>query len=182
MKVALVDALAIDCAGFSTGCSLLACTGFFAACLVFFAIAGAFFAVITWTTSDLVSSLPLGRPSVDGARACARAPALKAAKTDAVASAKKIRRPRTSARYAGNQKPWQAFFSGKIMPAGGLPSGRPDQLDTGKRSVVREVVGSEARRRPEALVAVDEGTAAPSRTDTLVWSNNRRAPGGQTKD
>jgi len=35
---------------------------------------------------------------------------LKTTETNAVATAKKIGRLRTSARYAGNQKPWQVFF------------------------------------------------------------------------
>ena len=48
-------------------------------------------------------------------RPWARAPALKVTETNAVASAKKIGRLRTSARYAGNHKPWQAFFSIKTI-------------------------------------------------------------------
>jgi hypothetical protein len=78
--------------------------------LVFLEIAGAVFAVITWTTSFVTSSLRLSPPNVDGAKPWARAPALNVTETNAVASAKKICRPRTSARYAGNHKPWQAFF------------------------------------------------------------------------
>ena len=83
--------------------------------LVFLEIAGAVFAVITWTTSFVASSLRLSPPNVAGARPWARAPALKVTETNAVASAKKIGRLRTSARYAGNHKPWQAFFSIKIV-------------------------------------------------------------------
>jgi hypothetical protein len=83
--------------------------------LVFFEIDGAVFAVITWTTSFVTSSLRLSPPNVDGASPCARAPAPKVAETNAVASAKKIGRLRTSARYAGNHKPWQAFFSIKTI-------------------------------------------------------------------
>jgi hypothetical protein len=78
--------------------------------LVFLEIDGSVFAVITWTTSFVTSSLRLSPPNVGGASPCARAPALKVTETNAVASAKKIRRPRTSARYAGNHKSWQAFF------------------------------------------------------------------------
>jgi hypothetical protein len=63
----------------------------------------------------LASSLRLSAPNVGGARPCARAPALKVTETNAVASAMKIGRPRTSARYAGNHKPWQAFFSIKTI-------------------------------------------------------------------
>jgi hypothetical protein len=48
---------------------------------------------------------------VDGAKPWARAPELNVTETNAVATAKKIRGLRTSARYAGNEKPWQAFFS-----------------------------------------------------------------------
>jgi hypothetical protein len=96
-----------------TGFSVLVRTDSFRSFLVFLEIAGSVFAVITWTTSLLTSSLRLSPPRVDGARLWARAPALKITETNAVASAKKIRRPRTSARYAGNEKPWQAFFSTK---------------------------------------------------------------------
>ena len=71
--------------------------------------------MITWTTSLEVSSLRLSPPNEDGAKPWARAPALKVTETNAVASAKKIRSPRTSARYAGNRKSWQAFFSRKDM-------------------------------------------------------------------
>ena len=78
--------------------------------LVFLEIDGAVFAVITWTTSFVTSALRLSSPNVDGASPCARAPALKVTETNAVASAKQIGRLRTSARYAGNQKPWQVFF------------------------------------------------------------------------
>ena len=78
--------------------------------LVFLEIDGAVFAVITWTTSFVASSLRLSPPNVDGTSPCARAPELKVTETNAVASAKKISRPRTSARYAGNHKPRQAFF------------------------------------------------------------------------
>jgi hypothetical protein len=83
--------------------------------LVFLEIAGAVFAVITWTISSVTSLLRLSRPKVDGARPWARAPALNVTETNAVASAKKIRGLRTSARYAGNHKLWQAFFSTKIV-------------------------------------------------------------------
>jgi hypothetical protein len=81
--------------------------------LVFLEIDGSVFAVITWTTSFVASSLRLSPPNEDGARPCARAPALKVTEINAVASAKKIGCLRTSARYAGNHKPWQAFFFDK---------------------------------------------------------------------
>ena len=83
--------------------------------LVFLEIDGAVFAVITWTTSFVASSLRLSPPNVDGAKPWARAPALNVTETNAVASAKKSGRLRTSARYAGNHKPWQAFFSIKTV-------------------------------------------------------------------
>jgi hypothetical protein len=57
----------------------------------------------------------LSLPNDDGAKPWARVPALKVTETNAVASAKKMRGLRTSARYAGNQKSWQAFFSTKIV-------------------------------------------------------------------
>ena len=71
---------------------------------VFLEIAGAVFAVITWTTSFVTSGLRLSPPKVDGTRPWARAPPPKVTETNAVASAKKIRGLRTSARYAGNHK------------------------------------------------------------------------------
>lgn len=83
--------------------------------LVFLEIAGAVFAVITWTTSFVASSLRLSPPKLDGAKPWAWAPALNVTETNAVASAKKIGCLRTSARYAGNHKPWQAFFSIKTL-------------------------------------------------------------------
>ena len=87
--------------------------------LVFLEIAGAVFAVITWTTSFVASSLRLSPPKLAGAKPWARAPALNVTETNAVASAKKNGGLRTSARYAGNHKSWQAFFSIKIL--GGWP-------------------------------------------------------------
>jgi hypothetical protein len=69
--------------------------------------------VITWTTSFATSSRGVSPPNVAGAKPCARAPALNVTGTNAAASAKKIRSLRTRARYAGNQKSWQAFFSPK---------------------------------------------------------------------
>ena len=114
MKVALEGAFASGWVGFCaatvTGFSALVRAVFFATCFVICAILGAVFAVITWTISLVVPSMRLSPPNVDGASACARAPALKVTKSDAVASARKIGRLRTRARYAGNQKAWQAFF------------------------------------------------------------------------
>ena len=83
--------------------------------LVFLEIDGAVFAVITWTTSFMASSLRLSPPKLDGAKPWARAPALNVTETNAVASAKKSGCLRTSARYAGNHKSWQAFFSIKTI-------------------------------------------------------------------
>jgi hypothetical protein len=90
-------------------------TDSFRSFLVFLEIDGSVFAVITWTTAFVASSLRLSPPNVDGASPCARAPTLKVTETNAVASAKKSDGLRTSARYAGNQKPWQAFFSIKTI-------------------------------------------------------------------
>ncbi|PYK28395.1 MAG: hypothetical protein DME59_02640, partial [Verrucomicrobia bacterium] len=105
---------AIDCVAFCAasdiGFSALVRTDSFTSFLVFLAIAGVLFAVITCTRSLVVPSVRLSPPNVDGASACARAPVLKTTETNAVATAKKIGRLRTSARYAGNQKPWQVFF------------------------------------------------------------------------
>src|SRR5512133_1799718 len=105
------------CVATRTGFSALVRADFVRSFLVFLEIDGAVFAVMTWTTSFLTSSLRLSPPNVGGARPCARAPALKVTETNAVVSAKKIGRLRTSARYAGNHKPWQAFFS--IITVGG---------------------------------------------------------------
>ncbi|PYI80769.1 MAG: hypothetical protein DMF05_05310 [Verrucomicrobia bacterium] len=87
---------------------------------VFLETVGAVFAVITWTTSFVTSSLRLSPPKVDGAKPWPRAPALNVTETNAVASAKKIAGLGTRARYAGNHKPWQAFFSIKIVRASSL--------------------------------------------------------------
>jgi|SRR5215471_5948938 len=103
------------CAATRTGFSALVCTGFVRSFLVFLEIAGSVFAVITWTASFVASLLRLSPPNDDGARPWARAPALNVTETNAAASAKKIRNPRTSARYAGNHKLWQAFFSIKSV-------------------------------------------------------------------
>jgi hypothetical protein len=109
VKVARAGAFATACVGFFAatdgGFSALVRAGSVMSFLVFLEIAGAVFAVITWTTSFVTSSLRLSPPKVDGARPWARAPALNVTETNAVASAKKIGRPRTSARYAGNHKP-----------------------------------------------------------------------------
>jgi len=72
--------------------------------LVFLEIAGSVFAVITWTESFVTSLLRASPPNEDGARPWARAPAPNVTEINAVASAKKIRSLRTSARYAGNHK------------------------------------------------------------------------------
>jgi hypothetical protein len=69
------------------------------------------------------SSLRLSPPKLAGAKPWARAPALNVTETNAVASAKKSGGLRTRARYAGNHKPWQAFFSIKII--GGWSVTRP---------------------------------------------------------
>jgi hypothetical protein len=115
VKDAREGAFAIGCVGFcattGTGFSALVRADSFRSFLVFLEIVGAVFAVITWTTSFVTSSLRLSPPNVDGARPWARAPALNVTETNAVASDKKSGRLRTSARYAGNHKPWQAFFS-----------------------------------------------------------------------
>jgi len=103
------------CAATRTGLSALGCDGFVRSFLVFLDIDGSVFAVITWTTSFVTSSLRLSPPNEEGAKPWARAPALNVTETNAVASAKKIVGLRTSARYAGNHKSWQAFFSTKII-------------------------------------------------------------------
>jgi hypothetical protein len=61
----------------------------------------------------VASSLRLSPPKLAGAKPWARAPALNVTETNAVASARKSGRLRTRARYAGNHKPWQAFFFDK---------------------------------------------------------------------
>ena len=103
------------CAATRTGFSALVRTDSVSSFRVFLEIVGAVFAVITWTTSLVASSLRLSPPKLGGAKPWARAPALNVTETNAVASAKKSGGPRTSARYAGNHKPWQAFFSIKIV-------------------------------------------------------------------
>ena len=117
MKVAWAGAFATACVGFcaatGTGLSALVRADSVRSFLVFLEIAGAVFAVITWTTSFVASSLRLSPPKLAGAKPWARAPALNVTETNAVASARKSGRLRTSARYAGNHKPWQAFFFDK---------------------------------------------------------------------
>src|SRR6476659_8211624 len=114
-KVSREGAFSTACVGFSeatrTGFSALVRTDSVRSFRVFLEIAGAVFAVITWTTSFVASSLRLSPPKLAGAKPWARAPALNVTETNAVASARKSGCLRTSARYAGNQKPWQAFFS-----------------------------------------------------------------------
>ena len=114
-KVAREGAFSTACVGFfaasRAGFSALVRTDSVRSFFVFLEIAGAVFAVITWTTSFVASSLRLSPPNVDGAKPWARAPALNVTETNAVASAKKICGLPTSARYAGNHKSWQAFFS-----------------------------------------------------------------------
>jgi hypothetical protein len=127
--------------------------------LVFLEIAGAVFAVITWTTSFVASSLRLSPPKVDGTSPCARAPELKVTETNAVASAKKISRLRTSARYAGNHKPRQAFFYIKIIGvrsltgAAGLGAHGNDAAYS--VSIVREIIRTKSGRRTKHLVAIN---------------------------
>src|SRR5262245_41945558 len=104
------------------GFSVLLRADAFTSFLVFLPIAGGAFAVITCTKSFVVASLRLSPPNVAGASACALAPALNVIKGNALANARKIGRLRTSARYAGNQKPWQAFFSIKSLASGRVPA------------------------------------------------------------
>jgi len=101
------------CAATRTGFSARGRAGFVRSFLVFLEIDGSVFAVITCTTSFVASSLRLSLPKDDGAKPWARAATLNVSEANAVASAKKIRGLRTSARYAGNDNPWQAFFSRK---------------------------------------------------------------------
>src|SRR5215475_10244732 len=128
-KVAREGAFSTACVGFCAatrfGFSALVRADSVRSFFVFLEIVGAVFAVITWTISFVTSSLRLSPPNVDGAKPWARAPALNVTKTNAIASAKKIRGLRTSARYAGNHKSWQAFFFDKKALLGGhLPAAR----------------------------------------------------------
>ena len=150
----LVGFCKATCAGFSVLARLDSLRSFF----VFFEIAGAVFAVITWTTSLVASSLRLSPPNEDGAKPWARAPALKVTETNAVASAKKIRSPRTRARYAGNHKSWQAFFSVKTI--GNRPLDRyqisacAGIMPLLAASIARQIIRLKAGRRTEHLAAV----------------------------
>ena len=114
-----MGAVSIACVGFCaatrTDFSTLVRADSARSFLVFLEIDGAVFAVITWTTSFVASSLRLSPPKLAGAKPWARAPALNVTEINAVASAKKSDGLRTSARYAGNHKSWQAFFSIKII-------------------------------------------------------------------
>lgn len=113
-REATFSTVGIDfCAAERIGFSVLVRVDCVRSFLVFLEIDGSVFAVITWTTSLVTSSLRLSPPNEDGAKPWARAPALNVTENNAVATAKKICGLRTSARYAGNHKSWQAFFSTK---------------------------------------------------------------------
>ena len=101
---------------------------------------GAVFAVITWTTSPVAGSGRLSPPNVAGASACARTPAVKAPETNAVASAKKSGDLRTRARYDGNQKLRQAFFSVKLSAAVAYPGPRTHPPRAAKLLVAPEII------------------------------------------
>ena len=115
--------------------------------------------MITWTTSFVASSLRLSPPKLAGAKPWARAPALNATETNAVASAKKSGCLRTSARYAGNHKPWQAFFFDKkrwrIVAYQGSFSALRGNNAPCAALIVREILRPKSGRRAEHLVAVD---------------------------
>jgi len=170
-----------------TGFSVLVRSDSVRSFLVFLEIAGSVFTVITWTTSFVTSLLRLSPPRVDGARPWARAPALKITETNAVASAKKIRRSRTSARYAGNEKQWQAFFSIKkhwrLVVHLGHWFRRTRELCANPVLIARKILGSKAGRRTEHLVAVDVNTVPMTRHGFFfVRRHNCCAPGRQTQD
>ena len=115
------------CAATCTDFSAFVRAGCVRSFLVFLEIAGSVFAVITWTESFVISLLRLSPPNEAGAKPWARAPAVNVTESNAVASAKKIGDLRTSARYAGNHKSWQAFFSMKRIasrPLTGSDDGR----------------------------------------------------------
>jgi hypothetical protein len=155
--------------------------------LVFLEIDGAVFAVITWTTSFLTSSLRLSAPNVGGARPCARAPALKVTETNAVASAKKSGGLRTSARYAGNHKPWQAFFFDKyhwrLVAYRGHGFGTHANDAPQPVSIVREVIGPKSGRRTEHLVTVHvHPVPMTGRGFVVVRRDDCSASGRQTQD
>jgi hypothetical protein len=156
--------------------------------LVFLESAGAVFAVITCTTPPVVSSVRLSPPNVDGASACARAPALKATESNAVPSAKKIRGLRTSARYAGNHKSWQAFFLIKnpwrmvAYQRTGFGAYR-NQAPCADLITVREIIRSKSGRRTKHLIAVDENPVSMTGHEfVFVRCYDCSASGRQTQD
>jgi len=114
VKLALEGAFAIGCAGFcaATVTVFLALMrgDFFTTCFVICAIVGSVFAVITWTTSFVVLSVRLSPPSVAGANACARAPALEMTRTDVVVKAKQASRFPTEARLCRESQVKASFF------------------------------------------------------------------------
>ena len=185
-KVAREGAFSTACVGFCaatrTGFSALVRTDSVRSFRVFLEIDGAVFAVITWTTSFLTSPLWLSPPNVGGARPCARAPALKVTETNAVASAKKSRRLRTSARYAGNHNPWQAFFSIKTIGSWSL-TGVAVSVRSQSVSIAREVIGLKSGRRTEHLVAVNvRPVPMAGHRFFAVWRDDGSAPRRQTQD
>ena len=122
VKLALEGAFAIDCAGLcaATVTVFLALMrgDFFTTCFVICAIVGSVFAVITSTTSFVVLSVRLSPPSVAGANACARAPALEMTRTDVVVKAKQASRFPTEARLCRESQVKASFFFKKIAAAG----------------------------------------------------------------
>ena len=199
VKVAREGAFSTACVGFCgaarggfsaatrTGFSALVRTDSVRSFRVFLEIAGAVFAVITWTTSFVASSLRLSPPKLAGAKPWACAPALNVTETNAVASAKKNDCLRTSARYAGNHKPWQAFFFGKnhwrLVAYLGRGFGARGNYALWPVSIVREVIGPKSGRRTEHLAAVDVNPVSMSGHGFFfVRCNDCSASGRQTQD
>lgn len=190
MKVERAGAFSTSCVGFCAatriGFSVLVRTDSVRSFRVFLEIAGAVFAVITWTTSFVVSSLRLSPPKLDGAKPWARALALNVSETNAVASARKSGRLRTSARYAGNHKPWQAFFFDKNHWR--LVSYRSRDFGCARESgypvsIVRGVIGLKSGRRTEhRITVIVRPVPMAGRGFFAVWRDDGCAPRRQTQD
>src|SRR4029077_8416122 len=119
------------------------------------------------------------------ARPWARAPALKVTETNAVASARKNGRLRTSARYAGNQNPWKAFFSIKILGGWSVTDAAISMCARPCHpvSIVGGIIGLKSGRRTEHLVAVNvRPVPMAGHRFFVVRRDDGTAPRRQTQD
>ena len=133
----------------------------------------------------MASSLRPSPPKLAGAKPWARAPALNVTETNAVASARKNGRLRTSARYAGNRNPWQAFFFDKNHWRLVSYRGRISMCARlcHPVSIVGGIIGLKSGRRTEHLVTVNvRPVPMAGHRFFTVWRDDSSAPGRQPQD